>query len=229
MSEPVLYLWPGAARFGRVVPKTKFYDHSNVTAKMRQKFIDEIHRITWTHKLAEPTVHLPARDGVAEIQVLVVEAKDENVSDGLLAAIDKAIPFPVIFEVTRQQDGVERVRTVAAHKHLRGSRTPTITEHFTSGWYTAQAPRRPLPTALDLAQLYERLLRPLLPVSALEEESVATAAERVATARKVERELERLERRLRNEPQFNRKIELRRQARELEARLSRLTNPPPTD
>lgn len=229
MSEPILYRWPSAAHFGRVVPKTKFYEHSNVTAKMRQKFVDEIQRITWAYKLAEPTVHLPAHDGVPEIQVFVVEAKDEDVSDGLLAAFDKAIPFPVIFEIASQHGGEERLRTVASYKQLRGSHTPTITEHFTSGWYAAQAPRRLLPTALDLAQLYERLLIPLLPMSAGEQESVAAAAERVATARKVERALGRLERRLRNEPQFNRKAELRRQTRELRARLTELTTPPPTD
>lgn len=229
MSEPVLYRWPKAAHFGRVVPKTKFYEHGNVTATSRKKFIDEIQRITWTHKLAEPTVHLAARDDVPEIQVFVVEAKEADVSDGMLAAIDKAIPFPVIFEVSSQRHGDERVRTVAAFKQLLGSRTPTITEHFTSDWYAAQAPRRRLPTALDLAQLYERLLRPLLPVRTGEHESIVVAAGRVATARKVEAELERLERRLHNEPQFNRRVELRRQVRELETRLCKLTTPPPVD
>lgn len=226
MSEPVLYRWPSAALFGRVVPKTKFYEHGNVTTKTRQKFIDEILRITWTHKLAEPTVHLVGGEGVPEIQVFLVEAKGEDVSDGLLAAIDKSIPFPVIFEVVTENDGDERVRTVAAYKRPRGSRTPTMTEYFTSCWYGVQAPRRPLPTSLDLAQLYERLLRPLLPVSTTEQEGVAAAADRVATARKADRELERLERRLRNEPQFNRKVELRRKLRELEAGLSKLTTPP---
>lgn len=195
---------------------------------MRQKFIDEIQRVTWTHKLAEPTIHLAGSDGVPEIQVFNIEAKAEDVSDGLLATIDKAIPFPVIFEVAGQHAGDQRVRTAAAYKQLRGSRTPTITEHFTSSWYGARAPRRPLPTALDLAQLYDRLLRPLLPVSTGEHEGVAAAAERVATARKVERELERLERRLRIEPQFNRKVELRRQVRELEARHAELQSPPST-
>jgi hypothetical protein len=225
VSEPVLYRWPSGAHVGRVVPKTKFYEHSNVTAKTRRKFIEEVQRITWTHKLAEPTVHLAAGEGVPEIQVFVVEAKDEDVSDGLLAAIDRAIPFPVVFEVAGQHGGDKRVRTVAAYKQLRRSRSPTITAHFCSRWYSAQAPRRPLPTSLDLAQLYERLLRPLLPVRTSDQESVAAAAERAAKARNVEHTLERLERRLRNEPQFNRKVELRHQVRELEARLAKFTTP----
>ena len=44
-------------------------------------------------------------------------------------------------------------------------------------------------------------------------------------ARKLEREIATLERRLRNEPQFNRKVELRRELRDRTATLAALTDP----
>ena len=47
-------------------------------------------------------------------------------------------------------------------------------------------------------------------------------------ARKLQREMFALEKKLRTEPQLNRKIELRRQLREREAALSELTDPAPS-
>ena len=56
----ILYRWPEAAKFGRRVPKEKFYEHGTVTTAVREKFITEVQRITWAYKLAESTINLPA-------------------------------------------------------------------------------------------------------------------------------------------------------------------------
>ena len=58
MTGRLLYQWPSTARFGRVVPKNKFYKHGNVTAAVREKFVAEVQRITWAYKLADTTINL---------------------------------------------------------------------------------------------------------------------------------------------------------------------------
>ena len=116
MAEPVLYQWPLVAKFGRVVPKTKFYEHGNVRTALLKKFVDDIQRITWAYKLADDTIRLRGTAAVPEIQVFTVETKGADVSDDVLTAIDKTVHFPIIFEVT----GDDRVRTVAAQKTLGG-------------------------------------------------------------------------------------------------------------
>ena len=139
----MLFRWPPNAAFGRTVSKTKFYEHGNVRTALRDKFVDDIQRITWAYKLADDTIHLRGSSTVPEIQVFTVEAKGADVSDGVLTAIDKAVHFPIIFEVASGG----RVRTVAAQKSLHG-KTPTIGAYFTTDWQPAQALRRPLPTAV---------------------------------------------------------------------------------
>ena len=109
MAEPVLYRWPSNAAFGRTVPKTKFYDHGNFRPGLRQRFVEELQRITWTYKLAEDTIHLRGTTAVPEIQVFTVETKGDDASDDVLAAIDRSVHFPIIFEVSNG----EHVRTVA--------------------------------------------------------------------------------------------------------------------
>ena len=223
MAEPALYRWPANAAFGRAVPKAKFYKHGNVRAALREKFVEDIQRITWAYKLADDTIRLRGTATVPEIQVFTIETKGADVSDEVLAAIDKTVHFPIIFEVASR----ERVRMAAAQKSLDG-KAPRIATYFTTDWQPAGAPRRPLPTALDLASLYEALLASLLPVPARVGETVSEATDRLGRARKVQREIAALEKKLRTEPQLNRKIELRTQLKERETALAELTDPAPS-
>ena len=54
----VLYRWPEAARFGKIIPKTKFYERAVVTPTVRARFVAEVEGITWAYKLAESTIRL---------------------------------------------------------------------------------------------------------------------------------------------------------------------------
>ncbi|WP_245979889.1 DUF4391 domain-containing protein [Gryllotalpicola protaetiae] len=211
------------AAFGRSVPKTKFYEHGNVRTALREKFVDDIQRIAWAYKLADDTIRLRGTTTVPEIQVFTIETKGADVSDEVLAAIDKTVHFPIIFEVA----SIERVRMAAARKSLDG-KTPRIATYFTTEWQAADAPRRPLPTALDLPSLYEALLASLLPVATRVGETVSEATERLDRARKLQREIVTLEKKLRTEPQLNRKIELRRQLKERETAFAELTDTAPS-
>jgi hypothetical protein len=221
---PVLYRWPANAAFGRTVPKTKFYEHGKVRTALREKFIDDIQRITWAYKLADDTIRLRGTTAVPEIQIFTVEAKGEDVSDDVLTAIDRSVQFPIIFEVASN----DRLRTVAAQKALDG-KAPKIGPYFTTDWQPSDAPRRPLPTALNLPGLYEAILISLLPVTARVGETVSQATERLGRARKLEREIAALNKKLRTEPQLNRKIEIRRQIKERTAVLTELTDPVPSN
>lgn len=224
MNGATLYRWPDAARFGRVVPKTKFYEHANVSAAVREQFVADVKRITWAYKIADSTVHLRGDSTVPEIQVFVIDAKADDVRYDVLTVIDKAVQFPVFFEINRNSDERALTRMVAAHKVL-GSSGQRLSAFFSTDWLPAGAPRAPLPLAVDLPALYAGLLTPMLPIPARPGERLADAAERVDQARRIEREIVGLEKRLRTEPQFNRKVELRRQLRERSHALDALSTP----
>lgn len=205
----ILYRWPEAAKFGRRVPKERFYEHGTVSGAVREKFIVEVQRITWAYKLAEATINLPGTSAVPEIQVVAIDAKTHDVSEGVLGAIDKAIPFPIIFEIARHRAEQPETRTVAAHKQL-GTGAPKINAYYSTGWQPGDTKRQALPTAITLPALYAVLLQPLTPITARPGEEMSDVANRLATVRKLEREVAALERKLRTEPQLNRKVELRR-------------------
>ena len=97
----LLYLWPAAAEFGSRVPEGKFFDHPAFTPAVREKFASEVQCVTWCYKLAEATLDLQGTAEVPEVQVLRIDARDADVSKQVLTAIDKAIPFPIVFEIAR--------------------------------------------------------------------------------------------------------------------------------
>lgn len=223
-TTAVLYRWPANAAFGRTIPKTKFYEHGNVRTALREKFVDDIQCITWAYKLADDTIRLRGTTAVPEIQIFTIETKGEDVSDDVLTAIDRSVHFPIIFEVASN----DRLRTVAAQKALDG-KGPKIGPYFTTEWQSSGAPRRPLPTALDLPSLYEAILTSLLPVTTRVGETVSQATERLDRAGKLEREIAALDKKLRTELQLNRKIELRKQIKERTAVLTELIDLTPSN
>ncbi|MEY8017690.1 MULTISPECIES: DUF4391 domain-containing protein [Mycobacterium] len=214
----LLYRWPAAAKFGRTVPKTKFYEHGTVSGAVRDKFVSEVQRITWAYKLAQATINLPGNTDVPEIQVFQIDTKGDDVSESVLAAIDKAVKTPIIFEIVTGEGDEQRVRMAASHKQV-GPATPKLSAYYTTDWQTPDAERQPLPTAISLPSLYTALLAPLTPVSARPGEELSDVAARLQAVRKLEREVASLERKLRAEPQLNRKVELRRALKTKQAEL----------
>lgn len=200
VDAPFLFDWPTAAAVGRVVPKVKFYEHTPVTSALKERFTREVQRITWAFKLGEETINIPGDKAVPEIQVFVVDAKGDDVSDAVLSAIDKAVKSPIVFEIHRGDAATSEVRMTAALGAFQS--TP---------WLTASSVRAPLPPAITLAGLHLQLLEPALPVTLRAGETMSDLTARVGQIRRLQRQADSLEKRLRAEPQFNRKVDLRRE------------------
>ncbi|MFG6445861.1 DUF4391 domain-containing protein [Microbacterium sp. P07] len=214
----ILYRWPAGARFGARVPKERFYERTASTGALREMFVAEVSRISWAYKLAAETINLPGSPEVPEIEVLQLDAKSNDISAQVLASIDKAIPNPVIFEVRRDDAQGGAVRMTAAHTPV-GSPARRPSAYFSTGWMRGDFPRTPLPTAITMAALYSALIGPLTPLALRPGESPADVSERLNAVRRIEREISALERKLRSEPQLNRKVELRRELKAKQAEL----------
>lgn len=215
----ILYQWPAGARFGARVPKERFYERTASTAALREKFVAEVNRISWAYKLAAETINLPGSTEVPEIEVIQLDAKANDISLQVLASIDKAIPNPVIFEIHRDVTHGGAVQMTAAHKPA-GSPGPKPNAYFSTGWMRSDTPRTPLPTAISMTALYSALVGPLMPLVPRPGEGPAVVGERLDAVRRLEREISALERKLRSEPQLNRKVELRRELRAKQAELN---------
>lgn len=240
-----LYDWPRASVFGRVIPKNKIYEHAGANTGLKDLFVREVDQIIWSHKLAPETVNLAATKKVAEIQVFRITARTATLDRDVLRAIDKAIPFPLIFEVAHGG----RVRLAAAYKRPSEADTArwVVGDYFHGDWLPEDAARAPLPVALNMGALYERLLEPLVagqtallipgmgeaPQTACtnaEPERPVSLEERIAQAEAIKaqtREVERITARLGREKQFNKRVAINAELRMAKQELERLTGAHP--
>lgn len=231
-----LFDYPKQSYFGRVLPKNKVYQHGGLSRKMQAMFVEQIKQITWAYKLAPETVNLSATDEVKEIQVFRLRLHTRNISENVLAAIDKAVPFPIIFELLHH----DNIRIMAAYKRPSDSDSSkwVVSAYLAGEWIAADSKRHNLPLALNMDGLYEKLLSPLMPHSmpesmpplspVLAEQTAAKADLRsqiahIEALKAQETNISKIEARLSREKQFNRKVEINSQLREARAKYNMMT------
>lgn len=205
-ARTALFVYPAKAAFGRVVSKAKLYEHGTVGARLKGVFAEQVDQIVWQYKLAPETTNLPASPGVPEIQVFGVRLRASELHQDVLRCIDKAIPFPILFELHYQG----RLQAVACYKRPSEAEAGrwVCSDYFTADWTAAENSRVALPVALNLGGLYEQLLQALIPLTPRSMESLAALQERASKVQALQREMAKTIAKLETERQFNRKVEL---------------------
>jgi hypothetical protein len=205
----MLYLYPKQAYFGKTVAKSKIYKHATVGTALKEKFVTQIEKIVWQYKLAPETTNLTATSTVPEIQIFGIWLKGNGVDELLLRTIDRAIPFPIVYQIYRGDE----VKVKASYKRPSDAdRSKWVTEAYVeSDWMPEATQRKPLPVALNLSKLYEQMLEALMPDTlpvAGTRGSMREQMERIEAIRAKERAYDKLKAKRDKEKQFNKKVKL---------------------
>jgi hypothetical protein len=216
-----LFAYPQKAAFGRVLPKTKIYQYAGPSTAMKKLFVDQVDQIAWAYKLAPETINIKVTKAVPEIQVFSIVLKTGELKEDILRCIDKAIPFPILFELS--YDG--KVKAMACYKRPNEADSAkwVLSGYFETPWLAANAPRKTLPIMLDMTALYAELLRAIIPHPAKQGESLQEHIVRVDTIRARQQEVTKAEARLTREKQFNRKVEINANIRTIQQEIADLT------
>lgn len=217
--------YPRAAAFGRVVPKTKIYEHAGASTALKDLFVTQVDQIVWKFKLAPETINLAATRAVSEIQVFGIGLRTSKLDEEVLRAIDRAIPFPLLFELTWSG----KRKAVAAFKRPSevDSAKWVVSEYFGTDWTSDDATRRPLPVALNLGGLYDAILTAMMPASKAAGEDIQTRVARMEAIRAKTREVDRIKARLAREKQFNKRVAINAELRVARQELERLATGKP--
>lgn len=217
-----MFSYPKQAEFNRVVPKNKIYAYAKPSKRVRELFVSEVGEILWKYKLSPETTNLPARHGITEIQVFEIALKTPDLDEAVLQAMDKAIPFPLIFQL---RHGAQVCFAASYKRPSEADATKWVIEATfrTPFLHNSSFVLHPLPVSLDLASLYEQIVRRHIPLPPRPGESLADQVARFRTIEAKIRERQQLESRLERESQFNRKVELNSALRTLRQELASLS------
>ena len=219
-----LYKFPQQAKVNQLIPKNKFYEQGKANTKIEQLFVDQVENIRWAYKLASSTIHLQDQEDLKEIQIFRVKSRVEDLDVSVLSFIDKLILTPIIFEVVYQ----DKVKVVASYKRLsQVDKTKAVIGQYYASEWLEDHDRIELPIYLKLADLYEHFIAQILPIASnkdLENDdesvSIELQLQKAQQLESLQKQIVKLKSKLRNEKQFNRKVELNKKVSELKSQLA---------
>lgn len=217
-----LFEFPNNAHFGRVLPKSKIYEYAGASSKLKEFFVRQVDQIIWKYKLAPETINVTATTSVPEIQIFTIVLKTRDLKEDVLRSIDKAIPFPIIYELSFGK----KIKVMAAHKRPSESDSGkwVVGSYFATDWLASTSDRKALPVTLDLSVLYQELLRSVIPYPTKAKETLHEHLVRAEAITSMETELAKTEAILSKEKQFNRKVEINAKIRTIKKDIEKLTS-----
>lgn len=218
----IIYDFPKKTAYGKMMPKSKIYQYASPGTRVKELFVREVDKITWSYKLSPQTLNLPASSFVKEIQVITIYLKSRDLNQDVLRTIDKAVPSPVIFALMANNKMCYR----AAYKRRNEADRSkwVISEYFSSQWMKKDSQRQPLPIALNLKILYETLIKKFISFAPISGESMEEFITRVEQVGIKQREAEKLQGKIRKTKQYNRKVELHTELRSLKNEIKALNH-----
>ena len=198
-----------------MVSKTKLFSYHKATSRIRDLFSEQVEQVRWVYKLAPETINLTASKNVPEIQIFNIKLKSEDLDDDVLRHIDKAIAFPIIFELA-QGENQKAMATLKWQGQKPGK------HYYGSKWISIDGERRTLPVATHLEGLYGQLLQSLMPYKARDDEGLFDLDARITDIKTLEKRCKSLRSKISKEKQFNRRVGFNRDLKSAEQQLSEL-------
>lgn len=191
------------AKVNKPVPKNRFKAELSSVAQVR-----------WLYKISADTADFRRGGEITEIQVFAVAFKSSEVNKSDLAAIQKAIPYPILFicnVISKTEDrgynDIEKNRT--SYIVIDGEVFESDKELLNGDTLTVE--RR----SAKLEDLYEDITKEFLPIERKTDESIADFVVRYKRITAIEREIATLQRKVDNEKQTNKRFEYNEELKRL--------------
>lgn len=184
---------PSQAYVHRSIPKNTFFGKTAISTKLKKEFTDQIQKITWEYKIAQDTIGTSGTPAVEEIQIFEIQLKEKLIPKNVLKVIDKTIPYPILYVFT--YDG-----HTAYGITLKGDGSQ---RYYFSEWDKEQVFSF---SGATLERIYQDIITTFINISPSGKD-FATIVETDKRIEVLEKEISALKNKIKNEKQFNRKVE----------------------
>lgn len=200
---------PASAAFNRRIPKQKFYEELPLPPALRRVFVGQINAIWWRSKIAPATANLAPGRTVTELEVFELQLAQPSLDEGVLRAIDKRIPYPILYLLTC--DG--RCQAWIGYQPAGQAGAQVY-------YHTAWQPQEDLMLelrGLDTDAAYENFVRQIAggALNAPATEPLQQSIARDQRRRALEKQIAVLQNKIRREKQLNRQVELNQELKRL--------------
>ena len=186
--------FPSTTIVDSVVPKTKFYRFMEVNPRMKAHFVNDVESIRWLYKLSPDTLNVTATEDMKEIEVFVATLKDGECLFVLLYGNNCML----LINYKQWKDDT--------HTSFK------ITQMFASPWVPTSSLHLNI-EGQSLPRIYDNFVAQ---ISGIGEHKAGSMEEIVALRQQIakqEAELQKLEKRMRREPQVDVQMEMHKQVK----------------
>lgn len=206
MSKAFISL-PSSTIVNRRLAKEKLYANAGLSPRVSAIMRKQVESIIWWNKLAENTLNISAGDTVEEIQIFEILLRQREIDKRVLAAISKAIPYKIVFILVFNDEAQAWVEALDTFYHTEWGSFEDLSLKL---------------EGLNLDAVYENLVRQIAGGRLGDEGDIADAVERDRKRQKLMREIAILEKKVKNERQFNKQVALNGELRHMKEKLEDL-------
>lgn len=214
---------PKSTEFNKRIPKQKFYDNLTVSPTLKRSFVDQIRIIYWANKIAPSTVNLAEGKNVTEIEVFHIRFNQKTLDENVLKQIDREIPYHILFVL--EYDG--KYKAVMGYKEAAGSGKAAfkVDRYYQTEWMSEDK----LPVHLDglnIDTVYENFVRQIagdVLQAATPHESLKESVARNDRKDALQKQINKLQAKIRKEKQLNRQMEMNTELKKLRKELEEIT------
>lgn len=218
---------PASTVVDKRIGKNKFLPRIEGKPGIKRRFSEQIDLIYWRNKLSPDTFNVAAGQKFPELEVFELVLSGETLDEDVLKALDKAVPYPILFVLK----SVKGLQIAIQYKEVKSDSKTHGFKTNSSGFFFLNCLRSQGSfdlrfDGLDVDAIYEGLVRQIAGsrLSFNEETNVKEVIEQSKERATLERKIAALQRKIRGEPQLNRRMELRSQQKELQKKLERILN-----
>lgn len=209
--------FPASTKVGKPVPKNAFYKHLEVNAKIKQHFVDDVVGINWLYKFAPSTLNVADGTKVHEIVIFSAGLKSKDCPDDVFLFIDQNMPRHVIFILEYES----KYKILLNYKEWKDEKAGQfkIVKTFSTEWLTQEQ----LSLSIEgqtMDAIYEVMAGQVSGFGTKKSEDTKRLVELEALITKGKKEVEALQKKIRNERQLNRQMELNGEARSLKKQIA---------
>ena len=208
---------PQSTEYGKRIPKQKFYENLTITPDLKRCFVEQIKTIIWRNKIAAATANIEQGKTVTELEVFEIQLAGQELNSGVMQLIDKQIPYHILFILTHEGKAQAWIGYKEAAQ--TGNNAFKVTAYYHTEWMdTERLSLRMEGYATDA--VYESFIRQIGGEQIADQDKpIAEAVALSERRKKLQREIAALQKKVDNEKQFNRRIELNARLLELKSCL----------
>ena len=196
------------------VPKKSFYENLTMSAANKRIFVDQISAIWWRYKLTADMLAFAPSETIDEIEVFEIELTTKNFDSSILRLIDRGIPYHTLFILTYEGES----QLWIAYKEKTSSNSLSVGNYY----HTDFVPSESLNLSADGLSLDDVYAALFYQISGIQKDISKPLKDVIICyeqRKKVEKEIERLEKQLKRETQPKKKFELHQEIQRMKKEM----------